>query len=141
MELQQVQVLTQVTLLTEGGINMKILFSPQFRGHERIKYTFTEGVVEAELNGKKDMFDFTDFPEGQLVMRDEEGNSLIETELDFQPIRGARKENGILWVKLVNFVGANPTNSEAFPEWIEHEEYVSPVEEGDEANGKDEVEE
>ena len=118
---------------------MKILFSPQVRDNDRIKYTFKADVIGVEHKGKTDVFDFADFAEGKLEIYDEDGNTLIETTLDEQPIRSAeRKSDGTLYVELMNYIGLVATESERFPEWIDHTEYEPPVEE--DSNGEDDME-
>ncbi len=102
---------------------MKILLSPQMRENEKIIYEFEEGIVRATYKGKTDVFDFRDFSEGELDLDDGFGGFLVETDLDYQPIRQAKKENGVLYVKLMNFIGLNATPEECFPDWIDHEEY------------------
>ena len=117
---------------------MKILFSPQVRDNDRIKYTFKDDVIEVEFKEKADTFDFTDFGEGRLQMFDEQGNNLIETELDENPIVNAERKDGELYVELINFIGADATEKERFPEWIDHTEYEPPVKE--DSNGEDDME-
>lgn len=105
---------------------MKVLFSPQVRENEKIIYEFTDTTVKATHKGITDIFDFTDLPDGELQIYDDEtGEELIETELE-NPIRSARKENGVLHVKLMNYIGTDASYEECFPEWIDHEDCVAP---------------
>ena len=115
---------------------MKVLFSPQVRENERIIYEFEENIIKATHRGITDTFDFTSFPDGELQLYDEETEEeLIETELE-NPIRSARKENGVLHVKLMNYIGFDATYEERFPEWIDHTEYEPPnIEKGVESDG------
>lgn len=105
---------------------MKILFSPQVRDNERIIYEFTEDVIKATHKGITDTFDFIDFGDGKLQLRDEEtGEDLIVTELE-NPIRSAERKDGVLYVELMNYIGADSTEEERFSDWIDHTEYVAP---------------
>jgi len=119
---------------------MKILFSPQVRDdHKRIKYSFDEDVFQATYEGVTDTFDFRDFPDGELEIYNEQGESLIETSLSIQPIVSAKKEKGILYLELLNYIGLEASKEERFPGWIDHTEYIPPK--VGEVNGQDEMEE
>ena len=118
---------------------MKILFSPQVREKEVIIYEFTDTTITATHKGITDTFDFTDLPDGELQLySDETGEELIDTELE-NPIQSARKEDGVLYVTLMNYIGLHATHEECFPEWIDHTEYVAP-EEVEDDYGEDEME-
>lgn len=108
---------------------MKILFTPVLSDAGRINYRFEEDTVIATFNGVSDTFDFSDFPDGKLQLLDEEiGEELIETTLEIQPIREAEIKDGVLYVKLLNYIGHEATEEERFPDWIDHTEYVPPKE-------------
>jgi len=123
---------------------MKILFSPQvpLNISDKIQYMFQESSFEVSLpDGTTDVFDFSDFPNGKLDLFDEEtGEELIVTELSLNPLQSAKKEDGILYVELLNYIGVDATEEERFPDWIDHTEYIPPVIEED-INGTDEMEE
>ena len=124
---------------------MRIKFSPQVRDNERIIYEFEEGIIKATHEtmhrGKSDTFDFTDLPDGELQIYDDEtGELMIETEME-NPIVSARKEDGVLYVELMNYIGVNASYEERFPEWIDHTDYVAPEEEEVESDGEDGLEE
>lgn len=119
---------------------MKILFSPQVHETDRFKYEFENQKVRVTFKSKKDTFDFSGFPNGVLQLEDPEtGEKLIETELEINPLISAKKENGILYVELMNFIGFDATEEERFPDWIDHTEYILPK--VGEVNGQDEMEE
>ena len=80
---------------------MKILLSPQVRDRNKIWYGIEKNVVTATINDVSDTFDFTEMPNGELQMWDDEGSELIETELDEVPIISAKKENGELTVEIL----------------------------------------
>lgn len=110
---------------------MKIYLSPQtpLNSDDRIKYEFEEDVIKVTLpDGTSDVFDFTKFPDGELQLEGENGNSLIDTELTFNVIISARRVNGELSVELVNYIGTDAPEHERFPEWIDHTDYVAPEE-------------
>lgn len=90
---------------------MKVLFSPQVS--ERVlKYEFNNDVITATMNGITDTFDFSGMPNGIA--------DSIESEVfDFNPVLSAKKENNILYLELINFIGDNSTYEERFPEWFE----------------------
>ena len=90
---------------------MKIFFSPQFN-KDKIEYTFGKDVVTATMNGVKEKFDFSGMPDGVA--------DSIESEVfGFNPVLSARKENDILHLELINFIGEDATEEERFPEWFE----------------------
>lgn len=80
---------------------MIIKLSPQIRDDNTIWYEIEEHKITATINGISDTFDFTDMPDGELQLWDDEENELIETKLDEVPISSAKKENGILFVEIV----------------------------------------
>lgn len=80
---------------------MNILLSPQVRVKDKIWYEIEGQKIQIEINGIVDVFDFTDMPDGELQLWDEEGKEIIYSEdYDF-PIMSAKKENGELWVEIV----------------------------------------
>lgn len=80
---------------------MRIQLSPQVRESNKIWYEIENQKITATINDISDTFDFTEMPNGELQLYDEEGNSLVETKLDEVPILSAKKENGELWVKIL----------------------------------------
>jgi hypothetical protein len=96
---------------------MQVLYSPQFNDVDSISYEFVGEKIICTLNGEVDEFDFTGLPEGILGAGYRENP--IETTLAMNPISGAKRENGILYVTLLNFIGKDATQEERFPEWIE----------------------
>ena len=90
---------------------MKVFFSPQFS--ERVlKYEFNNDVVTVTLNGVTEVFDFTGMPNGVA-------DSIESEAFNFNPVISAKKENNILYLKLINFIGVDATEEERFPEWVE----------------------
>lgn len=89
---------------------MKVLLSPQ-RSDKEINYHFEGEKITVTMNDMSDTFDFTDIPDG--VMEE------IETILSINPIISAKRESGILYVELLNFIGQDATEEEKFPEWQE----------------------
>jgi len=92
---------------------------------ETIKYEFEDDIIHVtmvfEEDKYTDSFDFTDLPNGQLELEDDKGNDLIETALPINPLLSAKKEEGVLSVELLNWIGSNATEEERFPEWIDTE--------------------
>ena len=106
---------------------MKILFSPQVHDTDRFIYEFENQKIRVTYKGKTDTFDFSGFPDGVLQLEDQEtGEKLVKTSLEIDPLLSAKKENGILYVELMNYIGVNATHEECFPEWIDHTEYIPP---------------
>ena len=126
---------------------MRILFIPRVVfADEHINYSFEDETITATHNGITDTFDFTGLPDGQMEMFDDDGKLTVITELEVVPILSAKREGGFLYVELLNFIGADATEEECFPEWIDSKDYIPPEEEEDtveevSADGKDEVEE
>lgn len=102
---------------------MKILLSPQIR-QDKIRYRFKDDVVEATYKGVTDTFDFRGMTDGVLQFFDDEDNELIETRLEVQPIIRAERQNGVLWVELLNVIDAKAEEHQKFPSWIDHTEYT-----------------
>lgn len=93
---------------------MKILFMPQFRDEDKIYYQFGGEVVTVEYKGITDTFDFSEFTgDGELYIFD------VETDLPFNPIVSAERKDGILYVRLIDFIPFDSTEEEIYPDWIE----------------------
>lgn len=118
---------------------MKVLFSPVLSETRKIEYTFTENSITIQYKGETDTFDFSNFGDGELVVIGEDGEDALDTTLDILPIESAKKEDGVLYVELLNFIGLDATDEECFPNWIDHTEYIPPK--VGEVNGQDEMEE
>lgn len=101
---------------------MQILFSPQ-ENEERIEYTFNGEVISITINGVSENFDFTGIPNGELELFNQDGSVAIETKLDPFPILSAKKEGGILYVELLNWISGDASKKEKFPEWIDSVDY------------------
>lgn len=92
---------------------MRVLWDPQVPAipGRCINYTFDGNVITAELDGIVDVFDFSGMPDGEATE--------IETILPENPIRLARRIDGVLEVKLLKFIPPDAPESERFPDWIE----------------------
>lgn len=84
---------------------MIIELSPLASEKNEIIYVIKGESIEATMDGITDVFDFSDMPNGELQMYDDNGNRLIETTMDDIPIREAKRTNGELVVKLLYRVG------------------------------------
>lgn len=103
---------------------MIIQLSPQVRDFNKIWYEVTENKITATINDISDTFDFTDMPDGELQIYDNEGNSLIETGLSEVPILSARKENGVLTVEILFSIDIHEQDERLlFPEPMSLEEF------------------
>ena len=89
---------------------MKIKFSPQVHT-EKIEYTFQGDTITATYQEQTEIFDFEGMPNGILTE--------VETNLPINPILSAKKEDGVLYVELLNFIGEDATEEERFPDWKE----------------------
>ena len=103
---------------------MNILLSPQVRDRDKIWYEIEGQKIQIEINDIVDVFDFTDMPDGELQLWDEEGKEIIYTEdYDF-PILSAKKENGELWVEIVFTIDMEEKDERLlFPDWVTLEEF------------------
>lgn len=84
---------------------MIIELSPVASEKDKIVYVIQGESIEATKDGIRDVFDFSGMPNGELQMYDDNGELLIETPMDDPPIRGAKRTNGELTVKLLCRVG------------------------------------
>lgn len=89
---------------------MRILLSP-IRGDKSLHYNFSGEVITALLGDQADTFDFTGMPDGVLES--------IENTLPINPIIHAERVDGVLSVTLMNFIGADASEKDKFPEWME----------------------
>ena len=87
---------------------MNIRFSPQ-RSDNTISYEISNEVIRVAIDGKTDVFDFSDIPDGKM----EE----IETILSVNPIVSAKRVDGSLFIELLNYIGKNASEEERFPQW------------------------
>ena len=120
---------------------MKILFSPHLTD-DCLLYEFINDIIHVEyveremqreseldegewvvINRISDTFDFTGLPDGELIMEDlETGEELVTTDLPFNPIIRAFKEDGVLHVELMNFLDLHETDeSKLFTDWVDSE--------------------
>lgn len=109
---------------------MKIFLDPTLPLNNDFKYfyTFEEGYIKViSTGGIEDVFDFREFSDGELKVRDADGNIIVKSTLNPQPVLHAEKRDGELYVTLTNFIGADATEEERFPKWIDHTEYVQPT--------------
>jgi hypothetical protein len=97
---------------------MKILYSPQVNTKDTLEYLFESDKITVTYNGEVDVFDFTDMPDGRVNSYDRR-NELIVTTLPTCPIYEAVKQDGVLSVVLLKFIGEEATEEERFPTWIE----------------------
>ena len=96
---------------------MIIQLSPQVRVRNKIWYEITENKITATINDISDTFDFTDMPDGELQVWDDDGNYLIETELNEVPILSAEKIDGVLTVEILFTIGLEEKDERLlFPE-------------------------
>lgn len=87
---------------------VRVFFSP-CRSDEKMEYQFAGEVVTVTYAGKTDTFDFSSMPDG--IVTD------IDTTLPVNPIIEAKRENGELFIKLLNFISKDAPDEEKFPEW------------------------
>ena len=103
---------------------MIIQLSPQVRESNKIWYDIEEHKITATINDVTDTFDFTDLPDGELQVYDDEGNNLLESDLIGMPILGARKEDGILTVEILFSIDVNEQDERLlFPEPMSLDEF------------------
>lgn len=107
---------------------MRILFTPQVPlDGDSISYSFGEDIIHAKViyQGKeyKDTFDFSNVPNGELKMHDEDGQSTIQINSPIEVLLSAKRKNGELMVKLLNWISIDAKEEERFPVWIKAEDY------------------
>lgn len=90
---------------------MKIYLSPQV-SDQIIKYEFKGEIIKATIDGITDTFDFSNFTEGAELI-------IVETILPINPIISVRREEGVLWIEVINLIKNDASEQEKFPEWME----------------------
>lgn len=90
---------------------MKVLFISQVNDFDSLSYRFEGEKIIATLNGVTDVIDFTGMPDGVATS--------VTSTLKYNPVKEARRENGELYVKLLNFISKDAPDEEKFPEWRE----------------------
>ena len=95
---------------------MQIYKSPQYNVAAQFKYEFSGDMITATLlmsDGvlSSDIFDFTDFPDGELEV------DTIESMISIQPILSAKRIDGELFVEVLNYIDSEATEEELYPEW------------------------
>lgn len=90
---------------------MQVLLSPQrpVNSEDKINYEFGNDIVTATYKGVTDTFDFSGMPDGRAEN--------IDTTLEVNPIISAERKDGVLYVKLKNYISEGATNEEKFPDW------------------------
>lgn len=89
---------------------IKVLFVPQVNEVDKLSYKFDGEKITAYFNDKADLFDFSPMPEGAI--------GEVESELPVPVVKGVYRKDGILHVKLLNFISLDATKEEKFPEWV-----------------------
>lgn len=90
---------------------MMVLYSPQLNEIDNLTYQFDGDKITATFNGQTDVFDFTSVPQGQV--------SSITSTLPINPVLSAQRDsNNVLHVKLLNFIGANASQTDMFPKEV-----------------------
>lgn len=79
------------------------------------EFDFEEEIGEVWNMIGQDSFDFTDMPDGLVENPMED----IQTELLFNPILEVERVEGVLWLRLLKFIGSDASYEERYPEWIE----------------------
>ena len=93
--------------------------------------TIDEPTQLEEVGRYSDTFDFTDMPNGELQVHDDDtGEILIETALPENPIISAKRVDGELWIELVMFFGGNEIDDERELDWIDVKGVESDGEDG-----------
>lgn len=95
---------------------MQIYKSPQYNVAAQFKYEFSGDKITATLlmsDGvlSSDIFDFTDFPDGELEV------DTIESMIPIQPILSAKRIDGELFVEVLRYIDSEATEEELYPEW------------------------
>lgn len=92
---------------------MKVLYCPcvTLDENEKIEYHFDGEMITVKWGEYEDIFDFTNCPDGMVEK--------VDTTLPENPILEARREDGVLYVKLLKFISPNAPDSEKFPDWVE----------------------
>lgn len=94
---------------------MRILYSPQINEGENIEYQFKGEKITAYYKGETDVFDFSQFPNGEIKSPQDD----IETILKVNPIVEAYRVDGEMSVVLMYYIKHNSSLEERFPEWFE----------------------
>lgn len=100
---------------------MNVYLSP-IRSDQKIQYQFSGESITAALDNQTETYDLSFIEEGQKIRPieyDDDGKQTIHipTNFPFHPIISAKREGGVLHVKLINFIDKNASNEEKFPEW------------------------
>lgn len=93
---------------------MLIKYVPQV-SNDKIKYIFSKDKIEVCYKNKTDVFDFSYMPDG--LVGDPQKD--IETDLEINPFCFVQRKNGVLSIKILNFIDEDATEEECFPEWFE----------------------
>ena len=108
---------------------MRILFTPQIPlDGDSIKYTFDGDIIDVKVTYQgmiyRDTFDFSNVPDGEMKMYDENGNEAVQTELPISVLLGAKRVNGELKVELLNWIDSDASEEERFPKWVDSSEII-----------------
>lgn len=80
---------------------MKVFLRPQIRFDKFIKYDIYENILVVTIEGITETFDFSDFPDGKLILHDDGGNLTIDSKLPEIPLMGAFKKNGETYIDII----------------------------------------
>jgi hypothetical protein len=89
---------------------VRVYMSPQV-SDKTIAYEFEGDTVTATMEDISDTFDFSGTSDGRIDL------STIQTLLPVNPILEAERIDGVLHLKLLNFIQENAPEADRFPEW------------------------
>jgi hypothetical protein len=90
---------------------MKIKYSPQVNSEHNVSYTFNGDIVNVDVNGQVDSFNFSTMPNDSIATN-------ISSTLPMVVICWAKKdEAGELWLTLFKPISSNASEAECFPDW------------------------
>lgn len=98
---------------------IRVFYSPQINDRYKVTYKIEGEIITAYLTDTfpevaietTDVFDFTNLTNGMAEK--------ITSDLAINLVGSVGREEGILYVELLNFIKDDATEFERFPEWIE----------------------
>lgn len=97
-------------------LNPQVIFNSEI---SQLSYQFVDETIHVTLTYNnvtyKDSYDFSGFSDGILRLYSDVGEPTIETDLPINPLLGAKRENGKLFIELYYPIGSEAHEDEVFP--------------------------
>ena len=103
---------------------IKILIIPQVAFFDKVEYKIEEEKITITIDNVTDVFDFIDYPDGEVEKNEDTQMPDIETKLDILPIIDAYRKEGCLYLTIFFWVSSLEEREELLDlGWLNPEDF------------------